>query len=290
MKLLSYHTTAGLRLGALSPDQSNVIDLNGTNPAIPAEMLSFLQNYDRNLHLAQSAVNSNEAAAHSTPLSNVKIDALLRNPQKIMAIGRNYVEHSTEQNKKPPERPILFAVYPSAIIAPGETISWSDTLTQQVDFEGELAVIIGRPARRVAEADALDYVAGYSIANDVTARDIQAGDGQFTRGKSLDTFLPLGPYLTTADEVPDPQALHLSTTLNNQVMQDDTTGSMIFTVRYLISYLSQAFTLLPGDILITGTPSGVGRYRNPPVFLKTGDVVAIEIEGLGHLSNPCQIV
>lgn len=209
-------------------------------------------------------------------------------PSKIMAIGKNYADHARESHSAIPDRPILFAKFPTTIIGPGDTVTWDPTLTTKVDFEAELAVIIGKTARRVPEAEALNYVFGYTCANDVTARDLQKGDGQWVRGKSLDTFCPLGPWLVTADEVPYPQSLGIRSLVNGEIMQESQTSKMIFSVAYLIAYLSQAFTLLPGDILLTGTPDGVGAYREPPVFMKNGDVMAVEIDGVGRLVNPCR--
>lgn len=210
-------------------------------------------------------------------------------PSKIIAIGRNYLEHAHEMKQDLPSHPLIFGIFPSALIGSGGVIRWKRAITNEVDWEGELAVIIGKPAHRVAEADALDYVFGYTIANDVTARDLQHRiDKQWTRGKSLDTFCPLGPAITFARDVEDVQNLDVTTTVNGEIMQHGSTADMIFSVAYLVSYCSQMFTLYPGDIILTGTPSGVGAGRKPPVFLKDGDVVAISMTGLGTLTNPCQ--
>jgi 2-keto-4-pentenoate hydratase/2-oxohepta-3-ene-1,7-dioic acid hydratase in catechol pathway len=231
-------------------------------------------------------------AATGVPLvfATELLAAPLSNPSKIMAIGRNYAEHAKESKSAVPERPILFAKFPSAIVGPGDEVTWDPTLTSKVDYEAELAVIIGKTACRVAEAEALNYVFGYTCANDVTARDLQKGDGQWVRGKSLDTFCPLGPWLVTADEVPDPQNLGIRCLVNRQTRQEGHTSQMIFGVAYLISFLSQAFTLLPGDIILTGTPDGVGAYREPPVFLQDGDEIVVEIDGVGRLVNHCRVV
>lgn len=223
-------------------------------------------------------------------LADVKIEAPLL-PGKIVCIGKNYLEHAKETGSQAPSAPLIFAKFPSAIIATGESITWNSAITTQVDWEGELAVIIGKPARNVSEDDALNYVFGYTIGNDVSARDLQLKqDSQWTRGKSLDTFCPLGPVIVTADEIPDPQALTIVTTVNAEIMQQDTTANMIFNVRHLISYCSRMFTLEPGDVIMTGTPSGVGLGRNPQVFLNDGDVVKITIEGIGEISNPCKVI
>ncbi|QPC84714.1 fumarylacetoacetate hydrolase family protein [Phototrophicus methaneseepsis] len=222
--------------------------------------------------------------------SDVKLLVPVERPSKIVAVGQNYMDHCREQNVAPPERPILFTKFTTSLIGPGDAIEWQEGLTEQVDFEVELAVVIGKEARRVSEEDALDYVFGYTVANDVSARDLQYGDKQWVRGKSLDTFCPMGPCVVTADEIPDPQALNLKTTLNEAVMQDSHTGEMIFNVRHLIAFCSNAFTLLPGDVLLTGTPNGVGKFREPPVFMQNGDTITVEIEGIGSIINPVRVV
>lgn len=211
-------------------------------------------------------------------------------PGKIVCVGLNYRDHCRETNTPPPEWPLLFTKFTTSLNDPTGDIVWSRTLTNEVDFEGELAVIIGKPCRRVREENALAYVAGYTAANDVSARDLQMGDGQWIRGKSLDTFCPLGPAFVTADEIPNPQQLAIRTVLNGAVMQDSHTGEMIFSVAKLIAFCSQAFTLEPGDVLLTGTPHGVGMGRDPKIYLQDGDVVLVEIEGIGSLENRCRIV
>jgi 2-keto-4-pentenoate hydratase/2-oxohepta-3-ene-1,7-dioic acid hydratase in catechol pathway len=224
------------------------------------------------------------------PISATKFEAPVR-PGKIVAIGRNYADHAAETGSKLPEKPLVFAKFSSSIIGPNEPILWSTEITEQVDWEGELAVVIGKRARNVAEADALNYVYGYTIANDVSARDLQlTKDEQWTRGKSLDTFCPLGPWIVTREEIPDPSNLNIRTTVNGEVVQDSNTQYMVFKVPQLISYLSRSFTLEPGDLILTGTPSGVGLGMKPPRFLNDGDTVTITIEGIGELTNPCRIV
>jgi len=206
-------------------------------------------------------------------------------PSKILAIGRNYVDHAIEGGAAPPEAPLLFNKLPNSLSAHNTPIILP-AISQKVDYEAELAVVIGRRASRVSEAEALKYVFGYTLINDVSARDLQFGDGQWTRGKGLDTFAPLGPFITTRDEITDVQALKIEGRLNGEVMQTSNTGKMIFKVAYLVSYLSQGLTLEPGDVIATGTPEGVGVFRDPPVLLKAGDVYEVEIEGLGTLRNP----
>jgi 2-keto-4-pentenoate hydratase/2-oxohepta-3-ene-1,7-dioic acid hydratase in catechol pathway len=205
-------------------------------------------------------------------------------PSKILAIGRNYFDHAIEGGAAPPEAPLLFNKLPNSLSAHGASIVLPG-ISEKVDYEAELAVIIGRRAKRVSEAAALDYVFGYTLINDVSARDLQYGDGQWTRGKGLDTFAPLGPFITTRDEIANVQALKVEGRLNGEVMQSSNTSKMIFQVAYLVSYLSQGMTLEPGDVIASGTPEGVGVFRKPPVLLKPGDVFEVEIEGLGTLRN-----
>ncbi len=209
-------------------------------------------------------------------------------PGKILAIGRNYAEHARELDNTVPSEPLVFAVMPSAVIGTGDTIEWERDLTAQVDYEGELAVVIGRRARKVSQDEALDFVFGYTVANDVSARDLQSRDKQWTRAKGMDTFCPLGPWVVSRDEIPDPQALRIVTTVDGELRQNGSTGDMFYGVRHLIAYLSRAFTLHPGDIILTGTPAGVGKAMNPPRFLDTGNVVSIQIDGIGTLTNPCR--
>lgn len=205
-------------------------------------------------------------------------------PSKIVAIGRNYVDHAIEGGSEPPAAPLIFNKLPNSLSAHNAPIVLHK-ISSQIDYEAELAVVIGRRASRVSESEALDYIFGYTLINDVSARDLQFGDGQWVRGKSLDGFAPLGPFITTRDEIPDVQALNIEGHLNGQVMQSSNTSKMIFKVPYLVSYISQGITLEPGDVIATGTPEGVGIFRDPPVLLKPGDVYEVTIEKLGTLRN-----
>jgi 2-keto-4-pentenoate hydratase/2-oxohepta-3-ene-1,7-dioic acid hydratase in catechol pathway len=227
-------------------------------------------------------------AARGRPLDEAELLAPVPHPGKIVAIGRNYREHATEEGVEPPAAPLIFAKWPTAVVGTGAEIRWDPALTGQVDYEAELAVVIGRRARRIEPADALTYVFGYTCLNDVSARDIQFGDGQWVRGKSLDTFCPMGPVLVTADEIGDPQDLAISCTVGDQRLQDARTSAMYFGIAEIISYCSRSFTLEPGDVIATGTPGGVGVFRDPPRFLSDGDVVVVEIERIGRLENVCR--
>jgi 2-keto-4-pentenoate hydratase/2-oxohepta-3-ene-1,7-dioic acid hydratase in catechol pathway len=209
----------------------------------------------------------------------------IERPSKIVCVGLNYRDHAEEQGAELPEAPLLFAKWPNALIGPGEAIVLPPTSTR-VDYEAELGVVIGERVKAVSAENALEAVRGYLCLNDVSARDFQFGDGQWTRGKSPDTFCPVGPRLVPRDEVPDPQALRIRCVLNGEVMQDSTTANMIFSVAEVIAYTSATVTLEPGDLIATGTPAGVGVFRNPRVLLQDGDEVTVEIEGLGALTNP----
>lgn len=208
-------------------------------------------------------------------------------PEKIICVGLNYRDHAIETGKQPPTEPVIFSKLPSSLIADGEAIVLP-TLSDQVDYEAEFVVVIGKTCRQVLETDAMDYVFGYCCGHDVSSRDWQYhhSGGQWLLGKSFDTFAPLGPSIVHKSVVPDPGNLKIQMRINGQVMQDSSTNELIFSVPYLVSYLSQIFTLKPGDLIFTGTPAGVGVARTPQCFLKPGDHCEVEIEGLGVLSNP----
>jgi 2-keto-4-pentenoate hydratase/2-oxohepta-3-ene-1,7-dioic acid hydratase in catechol pathway len=206
-------------------------------------------------------------------------------PEKIICVGLNYSDHAKETNQEPPEHPLLFAKWSNTLIGPGEAIVIPE-ITRRVDYEGELGVVIGSHVTRVSRDDAMSVIAGYVCVNDVSARDLQHADKQWVRGKSLDTFCPVGPTLVPASDIPDPGNLRVRTIVNGDVLQDGTTANMIFGIAELIAFISQAITLEPGDLIATGTPAGVGMARDPKVWLKDGDTVTVEIEGIGSLTNP----
>jgi 2-keto-4-pentenoate hydratase/2-oxohepta-3-ene-1,7-dioic acid hydratase in catechol pathway len=239
-------------------------------------MAELLADWDGALPALYAAYRASDEP-ETIKLADLELLAPVPRPGKIVAVGVNYASHGTEQAKEPPDHPVLFAKLPTAVVGDGAEIRWSPALTQAVDFEAELAVVIGRTCRRVSESEALSFVAGYTCLNDVTARDLQYSDRQFVRGKSLDTFCPMGPWLVTASEIEDPQALRLRCLVNGEVMQDASTSEMVFGVAALVSFCSQAFTLEPGDVIATGTPAGVGP-------LAPGDRVIFAIEGIGELS------
>lgn len=292
MKLITYQLNGETKLGALSGD--NVIDLAraytaiSPNDSFPSDMIALLNEGEAGLAKAKAALDAGEqAATYQTPVTAVTFLPPVVRPGKVIALGRNYAEHAKEGGAEVPEHPMWFHKTHTSlnghlqpiIIPPG---------TSKVDYEGELAVIIGKTCKFVTVEDALDYVAGYAVANDVSARDWQRRTTQFTAGKMVDTFGPLGPALVTKDEIPDVQNLRIRTHLNGQLMQDGHTSDMIFSVAFSIADLSRICTLEVGDVIMTGTPEGVGFARKPPVFMKEGDVISIEIEGLGTLTNPLQ--
>jgi 2-keto-4-pentenoate hydratase/2-oxohepta-3-ene-1,7-dioic acid hydratase in catechol pathway len=223
-------------------------------------------------------------------LEEIRWAPVVQRPGKIIAIGLNYRDHAAESKGKLPDFPLIFAKFPSSLAGHKDEITWDQRITRKVDFEAELAVVIGKKVRNCPETEALHAVFGYTCANDVSARDLQFGDGQWVRGKSLDTFCPLGPWLVTRDEIPDPLDLAIRCRVNGELMQDSRTAKMIFSVPRLISLLSQHFTLFPGDIILSGTPAGVGAFREPPVYLKDGDEFAVEIDAIGRLVNTCHAV
>lgn len=231
------------------------------------------------------AVAAAVAGAAEAPIVGGRLTTPIR-PGKVVAIGLNYLDHVRETGMEAPAQPLVFAKFPSSVVGPEDEIVIDPTITERVDWEVELAAVIGRRLRNVSVEDALDGVFGYTVANDVSARDVQFGDGQWVRGKSLDTFCPVGPSIVTADEIADPQALKLATRVNGETVQDSSTAEMVFGVAELIAFCSRSFTLEPGDLLLTGTPWGCGEFMDPVRSLHPGDVVETEVEGIGTLRNP----
>jgi 2-keto-4-pentenoate hydratase/2-oxohepta-3-ene-1,7-dioic acid hydratase in catechol pathway len=210
------------------------------------------------------------------------------NPQKVICVGLNYRDHADEGGFDAPEEPVLFSKFPQSLVGPDEAIEWDPNLTDEVDYEAELVVVMGDRARNVEEGEALEYVAGCTVGNDVSARDLQMADEQWVRGKSLDTFGPVGPDIVTAEEIDDISELDIWTELNGERLQESNTRQLIFGLAELVSFCSRAFTLEPGDLIYTGTPDGVGYFRDPQVLLDDGDTVTVGIEGIGELSNSCR--
>ena len=230
------------------------------------------------------------ADARRYPLSDVRLAAPIHAPSKIVAVGLNYIDHCREANLPVPEEPVLFSKFPNSVTGPFDDLTWSPSVTKEVDYEVELGIVIGKRGRDISESQAMDYVFGYTVVNDVSARDLQfANAKQWDRGKSLDTFCPWGPYIVTCEEIPDPHVLEVRTILNGREMQKSNTKNLIFGVPKIVSYTSQGTTLLPGDLIPTGTPFGVGFSRKPPVFLRDGDECVCEVEKIGAIRNKVRL-
>jgi 2-keto-4-pentenoate hydratase/2-oxohepta-3-ene-1,7-dioic acid hydratase in catechol pathway len=236
------------------------------------------------LEKVRDFVRNNTGSPVAVPEADIRLGSLFT-PRNVICIGLNYKDHAAEGNVPLPEKPVVFAKLNGCVIGPNAPIVLPPD-TEKVDYEAELAVVIGRRCKGVSKADALDYVAGYTCLNDVSARDFQFGDNQWVRSKSQDTFGAMCPYLVTSEDIPDPQTLPIRCLVNGRILQDSNTSKMIFGVRDLISFISRGITLEPGDVISTGTPHGVGFARKPPIFLKAGDEVVVEIDGVGRLSNP----
>lgn len=253
-----------------------------------ADVVELLQDRDA-LRQALDQLDLQEllATGQAVAMDGADLRQPLTGPRAVVAVGLNYRAHAEEVSVtwEAPPTPLLFAKWPASVSGPTDPIPVDSALTTKVDYEVELAAVIGRTALDVTEDEALAHVAGYAVANDISARDIQSSESQWTRAKSFDGFCPLGPWITTADEVPDPQALDLSCTVNGVRLQDSSTAHMIHTVAKLIAYISRGTTLHPGDLILTGTPAGVAMASDDPQWLKPGDVVRSEIQGLGHLEN-----
>ncbi len=288
MRLATYRAgRSDLLLGVVATDRlMAAVDLL---PDAPPTIEALLAGGSVALSTLRSAADPHRIGRDGTPLDEVDLLAPVPRPGKVVAIGRNYADHTLEESgDPPPPEPLIFAKWPSSVIGPGAEIVWDPSLTSQVDYEAELAVVIGRRTRNISIADALGSVLGFTCLNDVSARDLQFGDGQWVRGKSLDTFCPTGPVLVTPDELGDPSDLAISCTVNGERVQSARTSDMFFDVATIISHCSRSFTLEPGDLIATGTPGGVGVFRDPPRFLTDGDVVVVSIERIGELVNTCR--
>ncbi len=271
MKLAQFIDKGRIRLGFILEESVQPVDFDG-------DMVEFLKN-NGTIHPYGPAL----------PLSEVQLAPPVSQPSKIIAIGLNYMDHADEGKVKAPKVPLIFAKFSNSVIGPEDRITWSENITRKVDFEAELAVVIGETVRNCSEENALEAVFGYTCANDVSARDLQFGDSQWVRGKSLDSFCPIGPWIVTSDEIQDPQSLKIESRLNGEIMQSSNTEHMIFPVSFLVSFMSHHFTLFPGDLILTGTPSGVGTFREPPLYMKNGDEIIVAIERIGYLRNRCRV-
>ncbi len=288
MRLVTFGSGEGPRVGVVSGD--GVVDLaraaQGKQAEWFASMESLLAAGEAALRLAREL---GESERQRLLLSALRLGPPVPRPTKIIALGFNYHEHAEEFSTKAPEAPLIFAKYPNTICGPFDPIVLpAGDEEPQVDYEAELAVVIGRRCKRVTATRAMEVIAGYMALNDVSERRWQFGDKQWTRGKSPDTFCPIGPWLVTPDEVPDPHALGIRSRVNGELRQNSSTSLLVHRIPKLIEYCSASMTLEPGDIIATGTPRGVGMHFKPPAFLKPGDVVEIEIDGVGAIRNPVQ--
>ena len=312
MKLVTYESAKLSRLGVVQGDfvvdvavaygliakgkiadaklaaAADVLRKLGRPPANMIELLGLGERYRKALGVVATsagAMGKKGPKGLVIPLRTAKLRAPIAHPNKITCIGLNYADHAREGGQEPPPAPIFFLKSHNTICGPGDAIKLPPNSTQ-VDYEAEFAVVIGKRGKHIPESEAHKYVAGYTVLHDVSARDMQFGDKQWYRGKSCDTFAPTGPWIVTPDEVPDPNNLRISLTLNGETLQDSNTSNLIFKVPFLISYLSQSVTWEVGDLISTGTPPGVGFARKPQVFLKAGDTVSVTVEGIGTLTNP----
>lgn len=303
MKLVTFTQAGKSRIGAL--ENNKVIDLNeafiaqlkseGSYRAekiatayIPTDMAGFLQGGEKSLELAKESVQFALHNESDVPLvfnvDEVKLEAPVTNPEKIICVGHNYREHILEMGRDLPTNPVVFAKFPNAVLGPEDDIPFYP-ISDQLDYEAEFTFVVGKRARNVSEEDALDYVAGYTICNDVTYRDLQRRTLQWLQGKSVDGSAPMGPWLITSDELTDPSGLDISLTVNGEERQRSNTENLVFSVQHLVSFLSRKMTLHPGDVIMTGTPGGVGVAMEPQSFLKDGDIVRIEVDKVGVLEN-----
>ncbi|MEM2920876.1 MAG: fumarylacetoacetate hydrolase family protein [Candidatus Bathyarchaeia archaeon] len=298
MKLTSYRFNGETRLGLVL--EGRVFDLNksyttlfGEGRVFPSDMISLLEGGEkvlgklRDLYVTLvDSDRSSRARGISYMISEVEVLAPIPRPRKnIICLGVNYPEHAAERNREPPKYPVFFTKPPTAVIGPNKPIV-VPRCSQMVDYEVELAFIFGKNGKDIEIADAWDYIAGYTVINDVTARDLQRIHQQWFKGKSLDTFAPMGPFLVTSDDVKNPHNLQIRLLLNGEIMQDDNTSNLFFKIPEIVAYLSAGMTVEAGDIVATGTPGGVGDSRTPRRYLKAGDVVQAEVEDIGVLENP----
>ncbi len=285
MRLATLENSEGQRpVGVVEEGgNSRFVDITAIDSDLPRSVKGILSVADG----VERAAGATQKGAADGAFVEGELRAPIPHPDKIICIGLNYRDHAEESGMDIPPEPVCFSKFVNTIIGPGETIKLP-AVSEQVDYEAELVVVIGKSGKNIAQSEALAHVAGYMNGHDVSARDWQIGrpGGQWLLGKTPDTFAPIGPYLVTADEIPNPNELPIALRLNGETMQDGNTSAFIFTVEELIAHLSKIVTLEPGDIIFTGTPPGVGMARKPPVFLKPGDVAEVEIAGLGILSNP----
>ncbi|XP_067036936.1 oxaloacetate tautomerase fahd2, mitochondrial-like isoform X2 [Acropora muricata] len=286
MRLIQFVEGGKQRVGVETKDGGEVVDLCAGDLSIPTDMKSFLEGGEEMMNKAQRIVDSGQ---HVLKRTDIQLKAPICNPNKIICIGMNYVDHCLEQNCPIPTEPILFSKFSNAITDPGEPILYPEE-TEELDFEVELAFVIGKSGKKIKESEAMDYVAGFTVVHDVSARDwqLKKNGGQWLIGKTFDSFCPMGPAIVTKDSLSDPHKLGIRCRVNGDTMQDSNTENLVFKTEALVSFISRFVTLTPGDLVITGTPPGVGCFRKPPLYLKRGDVVECEIDEIGCISNTVQ--
>jgi 2-keto-4-pentenoate hydratase/2-oxohepta-3-ene-1,7-dioic acid hydratase in catechol pathway len=279
MKLATFTHEGSTRIGIVDGDR--IVDLSAAAPDLPREMRAFLEAGREAMERAREAV---DAGVGRLPLQAVRLEAPIARPPKFLAVGLNYADHVAESGLETPAHPTIFNKQSTCVTGPTDPIHLPRA-SQALDYEGELGFVIGRPARHVSRDDAADVIAGYLVVDDVSVRDWQLRTPTWTMGKSFDTHGPIGPWIVTTDEIPDPHRLELRTYVNGELRQSSNTKQLIFDCFSLVEHLSTAFTLEPGDVVATGTPGGVGIAAKPPRLLVAGDVVRVEIEGIGALEN-----
>ena len=286
-KFMTYIKEEKTCIGAVRGDE--IIDISDLFNN-PSDLLPLVQAGEAGVQKSEQALL--EGNRKRIKLKDLKLCAPIKTPAKIVAIGLNYIDHCHESGLAIPDKPVVFTKHTNTITGPNDDVCWRTESTTEVDYEVELGVIIGKKTSRISQEDALEHVFGYSVVNDVSARDLQLGGGagQWDLGKSLDTFCPWGPIIVTRDEIPDPQNVDVRLRLNGEIRQESNTRNMIFSVAYLVSYLSQYMTLIPGDLIATGTPPGVGMGMDPKSYMTDGDICETEIDGIGTLRNKMRIL
>ncbi|WP_431804250.1 fumarylacetoacetate hydrolase family protein [Microbacterium sp. bgisy203] len=280
--------TDGLELAVIA--ESRAFPTRAMFPGAPHLLQELIEGGDDLLDRVRAAALDPDARGTGIPLESVTYGPAVPTPPVVLAIGLNYAAHSSELGLKADTAPTVFVLWPNSLSAHDETTTWRRALSESVDYEAELGVVIGRPAKDVSPDDALAHVWGYTVVNDITARDIQFSEAQWSRCKSFDGFTPNGPFIVTADEIPDPQDLHIWAVVDGQTVQDASTGQMIRSVATLVSHLSRSATLLPGTLISTGSPGGAGYSRDPQIFLRDRSTVTVGVDGIGELTTHCRII
>jgi 2-keto-4-pentenoate hydratase/2-oxohepta-3-ene-1,7-dioic acid hydratase in catechol pathway len=286
MKLISYGAAGSEQPGVLCED-GNILDLRLASGGVIHTIRQLLERGESCMQQVAAWIEEGPRENWLRPARGTRLGPPVTNPSKIVCLGLNYHSHAEEQNARIPERPLLFSKAVTSLAGDGDSI-WFPIEEEHVDYEAELALVIGRPAFRVNPADWEMYVAGYTIVNDVSARDAQWADRKWFRGKSYDSFCPMGPTIVTRDEIPDPHDLRLTATLNGELRQDGHTSDLIFRIPDILAFASRNITFLPGDVIATGTPCGVGIFRDPPACMRPGDEISVHLEGVGDLTNTVQ--